>query len=1086
MYRFYYLVIGTLLCCISLKAQNNQLPLFNLYDLELSEVLNRATNNQQIGLPFPNGETILFQAQQNNVLSDDLKNRYNDLLTFDIYTSTLRGKLTIGNGKLYASIRTPRGLLAIVPSSQEIDKYKSYYGTIDPEQTDIPIESYACEQDASLDWNPLTDEKDQEEEKSGNGFNRGGVLTTYRLAIVTTGEFEDANGANSMARITSTVQAWNLIYEVDLGITLSLVNTQIYGDPATDPFTPDGAGGDHRVNQAAEVVAMNFAENTYDVGQVFHNSSVGGSWSGGGVAGIGVACSSSTFFSTSSSYESTNDGLTGPNKAAAWSGSFNNTGNGWIQLSAHELGHQFNASHTFNGSGSNCVGGNVPQNDSYEIGSGTTIMSYNGLCSAGQNIPDGGEDDNYFHTSSIERMINYITTGTGSNCGTDNNIVNTAPTIDANPNNQTYTIPINTPFELTGTASDIEGDNLTYCWEQYDEDGSGTPTQGKIGSAAAADPLAPLFRSFPPSDSPNRSFPNLTDILDGNNTGLSFEALPSVDRSIIFAFTVRDNNPLGGSVVCDNIEIEVEDTGGAFEITSQNVPTTLFNNGSGGTFDITWSVAGTTGGNIQCTQIDILFSVDGGITFPTVLANNTANDGSETLNIPSQLTTIGRIKIIASNNIFFDINNGDITITDMCEADGVTFSPDAPITADEGGSSLDLDLMPVYDLPINDFTGTLSTDDPASNLAFDNLNGNCSGPSNSNNYDVFEFITDASGNYTFTRSSPFGQLLNLYSGTFNPNSVCSNWLGSTATRPSGMGSVNLGNSVTVNLNANTTYSLVVSTFSTNASYYGSYTVTFSGAGQILEEVQPDPGFEYTYVIVEGATNDIATFEDDPDLSAYTDGSYTIYGLEKIASLSTAALNNDYAGSGFSNLQNDINSDIICADLSSNTKVIIINDTGSNFPDNAIPDATYDGVTDTVRACQTIMATSDIINGSDITFIAGQSITLMAGFSTENSTFLAMVEICPSANNQMVEERQQTFIGPTKLNIYPNPVADELFLEFNDMSTINNIKIYDQLGRIVKYFRNNIRSISLSDLANGMYIIVVETEENTFKKKIIKQ
>ncbi|MEM6699349.1 MAG: M12 family metallo-peptidase, partial [Bacteroidota bacterium] len=703
----------------------------------------------------------------------------------------------------------------------------------------------------------------------------------------------------------------------------------IYDDPATDPSTPDGAGGDHRVNQAAEVIAMNFAENTYDVGQVFHNSSAGGGWSGGGVAGIGVACNAGTFFSTSSSYEDTDDGLTGSNKAAAWSGSFNNTGNGWIQLSAHELGHQFNAAHTFNGSGSSCFGGNAPQNDAYEIASGTTLMSYNGLCGAGQNIPDGGEDDNYFHSSSINRMINYITFGTGNNCGTDNMIANTAPTINANPNNQTYTIPINTPFELVGTASDAENDDLTYCWEQYDEDGAGvTPTQGKIGTAAAADPLAPLFRSFPPSDSPNRTFPSLTDILEGNNTGLSFEALPSVDRSMTFAFTVRDNNPLGGSVVCDNIEIDVENTGGAFEITSQNVPTTLFNNGSSGTFLLEWEVAGTTGGNIQCAQVDILFSTDGGMTFPTVLATNTANDGNETLNIPSQLTTTGRIKIIASNNIFFDINNAEITITDMCEADGVTFSPDDPITADEGDSSLDLDLIPNYDLPINEFTGALSTDDLASNLAFDDLNGNCFGPSNANNYDVFEFFPDISGNYTFTRSGTSGQLINLYEGIFNPNNVCSGWLGSTATRPSGVGGVSLGTTVTVNLNANTTYSLVVSTFDTNPSRYGNYTVNYTGTGQLLEEIQPDPGFGYTYVIVNSANNNIVAFEDDPDLRTYVDGNYTIYGLEKIASLSTTTLNNDYAGGSFSDLQNDISADVICADLSSNTKAITINDTGN--------------------------------------------------------------------------------------------------------------------------------------------------------------
>ena len=186
-----------------------------------------------------------------------------------------------------------------------------------------------------------------------------------------------------------------------------------------------------------------------------------------------------------------------------------------------------------------------------------------------------------------------------------------------------------------------------------------------------------------------------------------------------------------------------------------------------------------------------------------------------------------------------------------------------------------------------------------------------------------------------------------------------------------------------------------------------------------------------------------------------------------------------------NLQSDINADIICADLSSNTKAITINDTGSNIPDNATPDAIYDGVTETIRACQTIMATSDIMNGSEITFIAGESITLMDGFSTENSIFVARIEACPPANSQILEERQHTLTEPTELTLYPNPVSDELFLEFNNSSIINSIKVYDQLGRIVRYARNDIRSIPLSNLSNGVYIIVVETEERIFKRKIIK-
>ncbi|MEL6944694.1 MAG: hypothetical protein AAFO82_18715, partial [Bacteroidota bacterium] len=490
--------------------------------------------------------------------------------------------------------------------------------------------------------------------------------------------------------------------------------------------------------------------------------------------------------------------------------------------------------------------------------------------------------------SSIERMLDYITTSTGSFCGETNNIANTAPIINANPEDRSYTIPINTPFELTGTASDVENDELSYCWEQYDEDGFGTSTHGKVGSEAAADALAPLFRSFPPSNSPTRTFPSMQNILNGSNSGLAFEALPTINRSMTFAFTVRDNNPIGGSIVSDNIEINVENTGSAFEITSQNAPTTL-QGGTGGNFTVSWNVAGTTGGNIQCAQVDILFSTDGGQSFPIVLADNTNNDGSQSVMIPNQNTTQGRIKIIASDNIFFDINNADITITNDCEANGVTFSPDDLVTADEGSSSLNLDLSPNYNVSINSFEGTINGNDISSNLVFDDREGSCSGASNPNKNDVYEFITDTDGEYTFTRSSPFGQLLNIYQGTYNKNNVCDGWLGSTATRPSGSGGVRLGRSVTVNLSANTTYSLVVSSFNNNSSYYGDYTVTYTGNGQLLQEMEHDPGFAYTYVIINDASDNIVAFEDDSDLRTYADGNYTIYGLERSASVSTATL-----------------------------------------------------------------------------------------------------------------------------------------------------------------------------------------------------
>ena len=50
-------------------------------------------------------------------------------------------------------------------------------------------------------------------------------------------------------------------------------------------------------------------------------------------------------------------------------------------------------------------------------------------------------------------------------CGTIQTTSNSAPVIEALQN---YTIPVSTPFVLNANATDADGDNLTYTWEQLD------------------------------------------------------------------------------------------------------------------------------------------------------------------------------------------------------------------------------------------------------------------------------------------------------------------------------------------------------------------------------------------------------------------------------------------------------------------------------------------------------------------------------------------------------------------------------------------------------------------------------------------
>ena len=59
-----------------------------------------------------------------------------------------------------------------------------------------------------------------------------------------------------------------------------------------------------------------------------------------------------------------------------------------------------------------------------------------------------------------------------------------------------YTIPLRTPFALTGSATDADGDTLTYMWEQNDRGGiSGGSTAG-TALVNNVKTNGPLFRQF--------------------------------------------------------------------------------------------------------------------------------------------------------------------------------------------------------------------------------------------------------------------------------------------------------------------------------------------------------------------------------------------------------------------------------------------------------------------------------------------------------------------------------------------------------------------------------------------------------------
>ncbi|MBM81777.1 MAG: hypothetical protein CMJ78_14460 [Planctomycetaceae bacterium] len=476
----------------------------------------------------------------------------------------------------------------------------------------------------------------------------GDDLRTYRLAVAATEEYTAAfNNDRTQAQqaIQDAVDNINLILNRDLNVHLDLIDdlSIIFGPGnSPDPFSTDKTAA---ISQNQTLLDNTIGSANYDLGHVF------GTFSGGfaSLASLGV------------------DGR----KARGASGRNNSTpaGEAFELIVAHEFGHQIGAEHSFNGVAGFC---NEREADSaFEPGSGTTIMSYAGICPAVFQEPPlqdniQNDPDPYFHANSIDEMVAHLLTLDGS-VGTIQADINNIPTVSAGVDR---TIPAQTPFFLTAIngvdADDPTGQSLTYTWEQMD-----------LGPAQTISPASdngqsPLFRSFSPAASPSgsegtftRMFPQQSDIL--TNTQTKGEFLPTTNRSLNFRVTVRDGV---GGVNGDDVTLTVIDTDSPFQVTSTNTPTLLT---GGNSHTVTWDVGGTDANGINTSTVEIMLSTDGGLTFPHLLAT-TNNDGSHSLSVPNIDTTSARFKVAAVGNIFFDVSDAATTIQSNPAAPGITLT----------------------------------------------------------------------------------------------------------------------------------------------------------------------------------------------------------------------------------------------------------------------------------------------------------------------------------------------------------------------------------------------------------------------------
>ena len=591
--------------------------------LKQAPLRTNATNALTISIPMPDRTTQRFSIVETPTMEPRLAVRFPDIKTYSgIGVDDPHSKiyLDITPTGLHAMILSPSGSVYIDPYFKESNEFYTSYYTRDfkSEKT----EQWSCQvRDRSSEYTPdnTPQQRDQVLETNPRRQLAAVNLRTYRTAIATTREFTAFHGgtkAGGLAAVVTTLNRVKGVYETELGISFTLVSNNddiIY--TGADPYT----NGDNAIDQNQANLDNVIGVNNYDIGHVFTTSS--------GLAGLGVVC--------------------GQYKAEGTTGIGSPTGDPFdIDYVAHEIGHQLGGNHTFNGSTGACSGANRNGTTAYEPGSGSTIQAYAGIC-GNQDLQD--HSDAYFHLISLMEMKNYTTTGDGNSCGAVTNNVNNTPTADANSEGiDGKFIPISTPFEVTGAATDPDGDPLTYNWEQWD--------LGPQGNISATSTTAVQFRSFQPTTSPTRTFPKLADIL--NNTTSYGEVLPSRTRDLKLQFIARDNKLAGGGFSNDLITLKVTNTAGPFRITNRNTSATI-----SGSTTIAWDVANTDQGSVNCPNVEVLLSTDGGMTFPLTLLASTPNDGNATISLPNINTTTARIKVKCADNVFFDINDANLTIT---------------------------------------------------------------------------------------------------------------------------------------------------------------------------------------------------------------------------------------------------------------------------------------------------------------------------------------------------------------------------------------------------------------------------------------
>lgn len=574
-----------------------------------------------VTLPLPDGSFSRFAVERVELLAPHVQAEFPDIHTFraqglDDALATARLEISPFGFRAYVM---RDGDDAVVDPVGDGAHYRSFW------KRDAERGGFACgveESPAAQAASTIMSQVRLARRALQKAHPMGADIRTYRFAAALTGEYTQFLGAScapgspascvtnaAAAGLTTTMNRVTGLLERDAAVSFTIVSTRIFTDPATDPYSSGGVVDGTLLGNNQTALDADPGSGAYDIGHVFTRGS------GGGLV-QGRTCNNS-------------------DKARGGTGSGNPQGDPYdVDYVAHEVGHQLDASHTWSSNVSNCTSGQFVSSSAYEPGSGSTIMAYAGIC-GGDNLQPNS--DAYYHVRSLDQITDFRNNGgSGGACGATSATGNTPPSVNAGAD---YTIPRDTPFVLTATGSDGNGDALTYAWEQYDA--AGSQTSGIPSPTATS---GPLFRSFNPGNSTSRTFPRMEAVL--GTAASPWEVLPDVDRTMSFRVTARDGRANGGGTDFDQMTVTV--AGDPFFITAPGSASSL----QCGTADtLSWQVGG---GSVAAT-VRADYSANDGASFAALIAS-TANDGSEGFTVPRPPTSSGRVRLSADGNIFFDVS----------------------------------------------------------------------------------------------------------------------------------------------------------------------------------------------------------------------------------------------------------------------------------------------------------------------------------------------------------------------------------------------------------------------------------------------